>query len=700
MNFTPRMQQILGVMLDCADHPVSKQYIADRVGVSKRTVQREFDYIESELRDYSIKVENRKGKGVRLVGDPSDMERLREDVSGNAEPDPGNIEERRRHLLFELLKDRSPRKLYYYADLLGVSEATAGTDMDSLRPWLSKNNLKIVKRPGYGVILTGSEKDYREAMRRFISENYNRDRISVGENNIVEAVMDSGDSGIYSLLDSDTVERVSRVLDDMRLHEPRLRQLADSAYAGLVIHISISIERVRKNAYITVKKDTEANFESWPEYGLASRILASMEEEFHVQIPKEEIAYILLHIRGSKIAYSDEALNSEDPQMEDENLLEIIDRMIEAYDPENADSYRLDEEFVRGLLVHLRPVIVRLRGQMNIINPVLDDIRTEYPDVYKKAKKASAVLSEAIGYPVSDEEAGFLAMHFGAAQERIYSRREPSRRRVEIGVVCASGFGVARLMLTKLSDRLKDSANIRAYGKEEITDYVESNTDFFVSTMDLDELGIDYARVSPMITDTDLEVIKGKVDVYAMVRRERPKEEQDFARQLDAANFVTREIKGIIGRYRRLTVHSRISFNDLLWAMAMNISGNIETARIIVDGILKREAMNSQILPDLGIALFHCRTGAVRDAIFLTCSPSDSEAFGTGSMRGIRAAVMMLVPIDEDQDLHREVMGQISSAFINSTSFLEAVKSGSEADIREQLSKELRRYFYNFLGRL
>lgn len=699
MSFTPRTQQILGVMLDCPDHPVSKQYIADRIGVSKRTVQREFDYIESELKSYGISVENKKGKGVRLVGDPSSMERLQEDVRGGSGPDPGNIRERRRHLLFELLKDRSPRKLYYYADLLGVSEATAGTDMESLRPWLSRNHLKIVKRPGYGVILTGSEKDYREAMRRFISENYNKGKMSE-EGGIAQAVMDTDGGGIYSLLNSDTVSRVRDVLDGMREKEPRLRKLADSAYAGLVIHISISVERVRKNAYVTVRKDTEDSLESWPEYELAGKILTAMEDEFHIDIPKEEIAYILLHIRGSRIAYSGEALNSDKPEIEEDELLDIIDRMIVAYDPENADSYRLDEEFIRGLLVHLRPVIVRLRGQMNIINPVLDDIREEYPDVYKRTQRASAVLSDALGLPVSDEETGFLAMHFGAAQERIESRKKPSRRKVEIGVVCASGFGVARLMLTKLSDRLKDSANIKAYGKEEITGYMESNTDFFVSTMDLDGLGIDYTRVSPMITENDFEVIRGKVDEYSMVRRDRPQEEQDFARQLDAANFVTREIKGIIGRYRRLTVHSKISFNDLLWAMAMNISGNIETAGKIVDGILAREAMNSQIFPDLGIALFHCRTGAVRDAFFITCSPSDAETFSSENMKGIRAAVMMLSPEDENKELHREVLGQISSAFISSAPFLEAVKTGTQDDIKEQLTQALRRYFYDFLGRL
>lgn len=82
---------------------------------------------------------------------------------------------RRRYLLFELLRDRTPKKLLYYSTLLGVSEATAASDLESLSPWLEKNNLKVLKKQGYGVLLTGTEKDYREAMHRFISETTSAD---------------------------------------------------------------------------------------------------------------------------------------------------------------------------------------------------------------------------------------------------------------------------------------------------------------------------------------------------------------------------------------------------------------------------------------------------------------------------------------------------------------------------------------------
>ena len=63
MEFTPRTQQILKILLTYRT-PVSKQEIADDLGVSKRTVQREFDYLELCIRKYNLKLVNYKGKGV------------------------------------------------------------------------------------------------------------------------------------------------------------------------------------------------------------------------------------------------------------------------------------------------------------------------------------------------------------------------------------------------------------------------------------------------------------------------------------------------------------------------------------------------------------------------------------------------------------------------------------------------------------
>ncbi len=53
MELTPRIKQILQFVLE-KNEPVLEQDIAQHIGVSKRTVQREFDYIAAGLVDYDL----------------------------------------------------------------------------------------------------------------------------------------------------------------------------------------------------------------------------------------------------------------------------------------------------------------------------------------------------------------------------------------------------------------------------------------------------------------------------------------------------------------------------------------------------------------------------------------------------------------------------------------------------------------------
>ena len=710
MDFTPRTQQILEILLG-GKGPVSKQDIADTFGVSKRTVQREFGFLENDIKQYGLRLVNRKGKGIVIAGELQNIEKLRQDIEKNSGVEAAGREERRKHLLFELLRDREPRKLYYYSEMLGVSETTVANDMEVLGEWFSRNNLEVIRRPGYGVVLSGSEADYREAMRRFIHENgpqrfekRNAKETRNAEAAITDILLTAADSGIYSLLNNDILVRVYNILSNM--DEPMLHQLAENALTGLAIHIAIAIDRVQKGAVLEAKEKGFEDLASWEGYDLAARILREMEEEFQITIPGVELSYILLHLRGSKIAYSgtagdkkagDDAVMRQMRGIDEEKLLDMIDEMIEIFNPSISYELKCDEDFVRGLLVHLRPVIVRLFNHMNIFNPILKDIREEYPDVFRRCAKAAKVIEHETHEVVHDEEIGFLAMHFGAAEERILERQKAARR-VVIGVICASGFGVARLMLTKLSNHLGDKATFRAYGKDEITKRVIEDTDFFVSTLNLDSLGIDCVRVSPLITASDLTQIEYRIKGYGQVRRRR--QETNFVLQMDEVGVIAGGLSSLIRKYRHYEIAPNVNFRELLRVLSMQVTDSLAAAAKVINSVTERERLNSQIFPEMGFCLLHCRTDAVTETVFVSCSPRGNDKFTDPALKGISAAVMMLMPIDDNRRVHSDVLGRISGAFIKNEAFLHAVQQGTEDEVRTELTHELRLFFTEYVEKL
>jgi len=63
MELTPRMKQIIQVLLKEPD-AVSVKNLAEQIGVSRRTVQRELESIQTPLKAYELTFESKTGVGV------------------------------------------------------------------------------------------------------------------------------------------------------------------------------------------------------------------------------------------------------------------------------------------------------------------------------------------------------------------------------------------------------------------------------------------------------------------------------------------------------------------------------------------------------------------------------------------------------------------------------------------------------------
>lgn len=61
-------------------------------------------------------------------------------------------------LILEILKDKNIEKLALLQRAFGVSEATISADLEAAEEWFEPFNLKIIRKPGYGISIEGREK--------------------------------------------------------------------------------------------------------------------------------------------------------------------------------------------------------------------------------------------------------------------------------------------------------------------------------------------------------------------------------------------------------------------------------------------------------------------------------------------------------------------------------------------------------------
>lgn len=690
MEITTRMRQIFQILLR-EEGAVSVKYIAEQIGVSKRTVQRELEYIDSSLKGYDIGFQSKTGVGVWLEGGREEKERLLCDVCSGADYDAGNREERRKRLILNILKEKGLKKMFYYSSQFGVSEATISTDLDAAEKWLSRYGLTISRKPGSGIAVNGSEDSYRRAIRAFINENIDSRVVREAyeePQGMTERMDFVKKSKIGQILNDDILRRVMDCLAGM--DNARVLTLTENSYMGLVIHIAIAINRILKEEVIEEDDSWKRNVQEDEDYRLARAIAAELQEEFEIPIPEMEVSYICLHLKGAKhekIVWDEQVL----PDMENREMQKLLNTMIDAFDEEKACLLKQDEEFIQGLLAHLQPTMIRLAHGMQIQNPVLEDIKRDYADIYRRCERVAGVLGGAVKKRVPDEEIGFLTVHFGAAMVRLEGRREKIRR-VHVGVICSSGIGISRLMSSKLEKTFRDRMQIATYGKNDITPYIVGKTDFFVSSIPTDPLEVPVIFVNPLLNEEDMMRIRQMTYEYERMP-EKHKEADEFTTELEKINVTAAQINTVIKYMEFFKVNNRITFEELLIAVGEKLSPYSDRMELICEDIMKRERLSSQVFAEFGFALLHTRTKGVIRPSFTVCMTKDLGKFQDPYFKGIQAVFVMLVPVDENLQVNSDIMGYITSMLIEEYEFMEVIARGRKEEIRQALSRYLKRYF-------
>lgn len=694
-DFSPRLGQItLNLLMQ--DSPVSVKYLADSVGVSKRTVQRELEYIDSSLKKYNLSFQSKAGTGVWIEGDKSDKEKLTALLMADDTLDVSNKDERIKKLILELLKESEPQKLFYYANMLGVSEATVSNDLDEVAKWFNKFKLSLVRKQGFGIYLEGKEKAYRKALTAFIDEytsSYKltqNDKNTMRESNLIKLIENKSSKNIYSLLDTDIMKRVISCL--INLNNEQISNLTDSSYAGLVIHITIAINRIMHNEIIDPDSRLDEYIEHDRDYSLAVIIASSLEKEFNIEIPEIEVTYICLHIRASKMQNTSSSKGSR----RNNTLVSLVYEMIESYDPDISYILEQDDAFIDGLIAHMQPTLVRLTNGLAIRNPLLDQIKSDYPDIFEKCKNVTAMLEDKLNLKVPESETGFLAVHFGAAVVRL-EQNNLSKRTVYVGVVCASGIGISRFIKTKLEKVFGNRISIETYGKGDIDSNAIRKTDFFVSNINMEVPdGADIIFINPLITDSDIKNIDANIRRYE-ITPDKSEDRLDFYNQLDLIHNLTAHMKMILENFNIISISRDIDFEKYLDVLRDKLIDSDDNSEIILSDIVAREKIATQVFPEMGFALFHTKTSGTKHIRMSVCI-SDGNSFENEYFKGISCIITMLLPDDEHLNMNRKLLGFISEMLIEDPAFLEVLNSEDVSVGKDYLSKILKKYLKSIIN--
>lgn len=421
--------------------PLTISNLASIVGVTPRTVKKDLKILKEKIDKNKIEIVTKPGMGVWIKKKDVTDDYLENVLSfSNKITNPIFPDDRVIYIAKRLLETNSFMSAEDLAVELYVSKSTVAKDIPKVEEFLAKYGIKLYKKPKYGVKVIGDEKSIRLANAEIL-KNITIKHDEIINNNLKELLMNVDLNAIQKII-QDSEEKFNYILSDV-------------SFKGLLIHLAISIKRLRENKKVTLELKDLNLLKEKKEWDIAEDLASNIEKIFNVVIDDAEVGYITMHLMGAKLQNDIETEKFSENYLKrlDYKLYTILKSIIN--DIAEATGYKFyeDKKLFIGLFLHLRPAINRLNNKIKLDNPFLEEIKKEYSIAFEISISFWGKLKEFYTIDVNEDEIGYVAIHFGASIERLKTVDRDKKRAV---IVCATGIGTAQLLAARFTKLFPD----------------------------------------------------------------------------------------------------------------------------------------------------------------------------------------------------------------------------------------------------
>lgn len=190
------------------------------------------------------------------------------------------------------------------------------------------------------------------------------------------------------------------------------------------------------------------------------------------------------------------------------------------------DFYR--DKLKMNLLAHLRLTIKKYQLQIPSPNPLLVQMKVNYPEIFTVVYRMADLFHRRTGIPLDEDEIGFIAIHIAANVEECNRLR--SKRAL---IVCNTGQGAARVLQSRIRNnipRLEIRGTLSALDAENMD--ALSDVDFVISTVALPQLEKPVFQVSPIISAAEIDRISRYLNGHLAIPDPRQLAQDQQSRQV------------------------------------------------------------------------------------------------------------------------------------------------------------------------
>ena len=498
-----RRQKDIFIYLLNSDVGLSGNELAKIFNVSSRTIRSDIKFLNELIKVYGINIDSSKQEGYFIPEEQKNMGiSLVKEIFNREEAlikIPNTPFERFTFILFKLTFAKDFITMENFADMLFVSKTTIYLDVKDIIEFLNGfSNLVLEISPIKGLKLKGDERSKRLLISNVLKREKKNDKLMLSRSFYYAFTDENLDLNKEMLFLYETIINVLNKYGYI---------LTDADVSLLVKDILVSIKRIQMG--FTIEEEIGEDLD----LVIAEAIKKEIEGYFNISLNNKELEYFQQSFNSKRllnVTSKVDVLKEKGESIVDEFLSDIKDKF-------NID-FTQNINFKRNLILHLNPMLERIKANYFEDNPFRSQIKTNYPFAFEISMIIVPIIKKRLNVVISESEVSYIALHVAVALDKINGK-------TNIAIICGSGLGTAQFVKSKILSYYSERVNVLGYFPvyklNNILKGEYGRVDLIISTIPLTtKSNIPIVQVNPLISVDDLMRLKRYIGNPLMATKE------------------------------------------------------------------------------------------------------------------------------------------------------------------------------------
>lgn len=365
------------------------------------------------------------------------------------------------------------------ADKLFISTTTLSNHLKEVKKVLSRYNLKIISKPYYGSIITGSEIDKRKCI---IHEKL----LAFHDNHIYENSLTNFDAECFHFISS----VVANILITHKFN------ITDNEFQNFLLIVYLSTIRSRSFCYLAeedLKNGTYGNA-----YTVSRHIINKISEYYHYETKESEIQFLAASLYGKNSLFTTDIIPVEIEQYVSDILVSINDKL-------DVDlTYSIELRI--SLSLHFIPLIERIENNNQLDDTTFINIHSKFSYSFELAIIAAEYISNVKRAKLTEAEIAYLAIHFNVILEKDGNKHNQKN----ILFICSSRRSDSLLIKSGIYSHFKDKIqqiDVKNLYELDKVDFKKYDV-IFSTILNNDKVPKNAIKLNHFLTESDYTIIE------------------------------------------------------------------------------------------------------------------------------------------------------------------------------------------------